>query len=103
MTRNKRRRTIFPPKAGTVTFDVGRVVKELKAGRVEFKMDDSGNLHTAVGKASFQSEDLQENIKTIMHAIHSAKPSTAKGIYINNVSVTSTMGLGIRLVNDTLD
>jgi len=90
------------PKSGTVTFDVGRVVKELKAGRIEFKMDDSGNLHTAVGKASFTPDDLAANIQSLLQAIQSAKPSTAKGIYISNVTLTSTMGPGVRLAHEAL-
>lgn len=88
------------PKAGTVTFDVGQAVKELKAGRVEFKMDESANLHTSVGKASFTPEDLAENAKTILAAIWAAKPSTAKGIYMRSATLTSTMGAGIPLVTD---
>lgn len=90
------------PKSGTVTFDVGRVVKELKAGRVEFKMDDSGNLHTAIGKASFQPGDLAENIQVVLQSINSAKPPTAKGVYIGSVTLTSTMGPGIRLAHEAL-
>lgn len=88
------------PKAGTVTFDVGRAVKELKAGRVEFKMDDSANLHTSVGKASFKPEDLVENAQTILNAIQAAKPATAKGVYIRSVTLTSTMGAGVKVVYD---
>jgi large subunit ribosomal protein L1 len=83
------------PKSGTVTFEVGQAVKELKAGRVEFKMDDSGNLHTSVGKASFKPEDLAENAEAILAAVVSAKPATAKGIYIRSVTLTSTMGAGV--------
>ncbi len=90
------------PKSGTVTFELGRVVKELKAGRVEFKTDDSGNLHMAVGKASFKAEDLKDNIETILHAVLAAKPVTSKGTYIGSVTLTSTMGLGIRLVSEAL-
>lgn len=88
------------PKAGTVTFEVARAVKELKAGRVEFKMDDSANLHTSVGKASFKPEDLVENAQTILNAIQSAKPATAKGVYIRSVTLTSTMGAGVKVVHD---
>ena len=88
------------PKAGTVTFEVGRAVKELKAGRVEFKMDDSANLHTSVGKASFKPEDLVENAQTILNAIQAAKPATAKGVYIRSVTLTSTMGAGVKVVHD---
>ena len=85
------------PKSGTVTFEVGQAVKELKAGRVEFKMDDSANLHASVGKASFSPEDLTENIQTVLNAILAAKPATAKGIYVRSATLTSTMGAGIRL------
>jgi large subunit ribosomal protein L1 len=85
------------PKSGTVTFEVGAVVKELKAGRVEFKMDDSSNIHTMVGKASFKAEDLLENIRVVMRALVGAKPPTAKGVYIQSVTITSTMGKGIRV------
>jgi len=85
------------PKSGTVTFEVGKAVKELKAGRVEFKMDDTGNVHAAVGRASFKPEDLLENTQTILQAIVSAKPATAKGIYIQSVTLTSTMGSGVRI------
>lgn len=85
------------PKSGTVTFDIAQAVKELKAGRVEFKMDDSANLHASVGKASFAPEDLAQNIETVLHAIISAKPSTAKGVFLRSATLTSTMGAGIRL------
>jgi len=90
------------PKSGTVTFDVGKTVKELKAGRVEFKLDDSGNLHAAVGKASFSGSDLVSNVNTVMNAITHAKPTTAKGIYIRTVTLTSTMGLGVRLMHESI-
>ncbi len=89
------------PKAGTVTFDVGQAVKELKAGRVEFKMDDSANLHTSVGKASFAPEDLAQNIETVLHAVFSAKPATAKGVFVRSVTLSSTMGAGVRLAAET--
>ena len=88
------------PKSGTVTFEVGRAVKELKAGRVEFKMDDSGNLHTSVGKASFEPADLAENAQTVLNAILAAKPATAKGVYIRSVTLTSTMGAGVKVVHE---
>lgn len=90
------------PKSGTVTFDVGQAVKELKAGRVEFKMDDSGNLHASVGKASFKPEDLAENVEAVLTAIQAAKPSTAKGVYIRSVTLTSTMGMGVRLTHQSI-
>ena len=88
------------PKSGTVTFDIGRTVKELKAGRIEFKTDESANLHSAVGKASFKTEDLAQNVQTILSAISHAKPATAKGTYIQTVTLTSTMGAGVRLEHD---
>lgn len=88
------------PKSGTVTFDVGRAVQELKAGRVEFKMDDSANLHTSVGKASFKAEDLAANAETVLNAIAAAKPPSAKGIYIRSVTLTSTMGAGVRVAHE---
>ena len=90
------------PKAGTVTFEVGRAVKEVKAGRVEFKLDDSANIHTPVGKASFQAEDLSQNVQTVLNAILAAKPATAKGAYVKSVTVSSTMGLGVRVAHDNL-
>lgn len=89
------------PKSGTVTFDVAQAVKELKAGRVEFKMDDSGNLHTSVGKASFKPEDIAENASAILSAVQSAKPATAKGIYIRSVTLTSTMGAGVPVLHQS--
>ncbi|OVE76416.1 50S ribosomal protein L1 [bacterium F11] len=90
------------PKAGTVTFDIGRTVKELKSGRIEFKTDDSGNLHAAVGKVSFETGALSENIQAVLHAVLNAKPSTAKGTYIRSVTLTSTMGAGVRLAHETV-
>ncbi len=90
------------PKSGTVTFEVGRAVKELKAGRLEFKMDDSANLHTAIGKASFAAGDLVENAQTVLNAVAAAKPATAKGVYVRSATLSSTMGPGVRLVNDAV-
>lgn len=89
------------PKAGTVTFEIGQAVKELKAGRVEFKMDESANLHTSVGKASFKPEDIAENAQAILSAIAAAKPSTAKGVYMRSATLTSTMGAGVQLITDS--
>jgi large subunit ribosomal protein L1 len=89
------------PKSGTVTFDVGQAVKELKAGRVEFKMDESANLHTSVGKASFSAEDIAENAQVILSAIAAAKPATAKGVYMRSATLTSTMGAGVQLITES--
>jgi large subunit ribosomal protein L1 len=90
------------PKSGTVTFDVGQAVKELKAGRVEFKLDDSSNLHTSVGKASFKPEDLAENVEAILSAVLAAKPATAKGVYVRSITLTTTMGAGVPVAHSAL-
>lgn len=85
------------PKAGTVTFEVGRTVKELKAGRIEFKLDPAGLVHTSVGKASFTAEKLADNTKAVMHALVAAKPAASKGQYVQSVTLASTMGPGVKL------
>lgn len=83
------------PKSGTVTFEVGRAVKELKAGRIEFKADDYGIIHAVVGKASFPEKNLEENAQSLIAAIQAAKPATAKGQYIRSLTLCSTMGPGV--------
>ena len=83
------------PKAGTVTFDVGRAVRETKAGKIEFRVDKGGNVHAAIGKVSFGVEALESNFSAFMDQIVRSKPSAAKGVYIRNVSVSSTMGPGV--------
>jgi large subunit ribosomal protein L1 len=85
------------PKAGTVTMDVGRAVKELKAGKIEFRVDKSGIVHAPIGKKSFSSDALEQNLHAFMEAIVRAKPSAAKGVYVRSVTVSSTMGPGIPL------
>ncbi len=85
------------PKSGTVTADVGKAVKEIKAGKIEFRVDKSGNLHSIVGKASFDKEKLIENVTAFLGAINRLKPSSSKGQYIRNVSVSSTMGPAVRI------
>jgi large subunit ribosomal protein L1 len=85
------------PKVGTVTFDVGRAVKELKAGRVEFKVDKTGIVHTTVGKISFDAEKLKENVLALMEVIARAKPASSKGTYLKSVAISTTMGPGIKL------
>ena len=83
------------PKSGTVTFDIGRTVQELKKGKVAYKNDSFGIVHCSVGKASFEKDKLVENIKTLVSAVLKAKPSAAKGQYVKSISVSSTMGPGI--------
>jgi large subunit ribosomal protein L1 len=83
------------PKAGTVTFDVGRAVRETKAGKIEFRVDKAGNVHGAIGKVSFAVEALETNFNAFMDQIVRSKPPAAKGVYIRNVSVSSTMGPGV--------
>ncbi len=83
------------PKAGTVTFDVERAVREVKAGKIEFRVDKSGNVHAAIGKVSFPLESLEQNFTAFMDQIVRAKPSAAKGVYVRNVAVSSTMGPGV--------
>lgn len=85
------------PKAGTVSQDVGKAVKEVKAGRIEFKVDKDGNLHMIVGKKSFPKEKLVENINTAVESVVSARPTAVKGQYIKGVALSSTMSPGIRL------
>jgi large subunit ribosomal protein L1 len=85
------------PKLGTVTFDVARAVKELKAGKVEFRVDKAGNIHVPVGKASFQAEKLKENFLALMDAIVKAKPASSKGTYLRSLFLSTTMGPSIKL------
>ena len=85
------------PKAGTVTFDVGKAVKEVKAGKIEFRVDKGGNLHVPVGRISFDTARLVENIKAFMAEVVRLRPSAAKGTYIRSVTLSATMGPGIRL------
>jgi large subunit ribosomal protein L1 len=85
------------PKAGTVTMDVTRAVREIKAGKIEFRVDKSGNVHAPVGKISFSSNQLADNVQAFMDTIARAKPAAAKGTYIRSATVSSTMGPGVRL------
>jgi large subunit ribosomal protein L1 len=85
------------PRAGTVTADVAKVVKEYKAGKVEFRNDDGGNVHAVVGKLSFEAPKLQENIKAFLDHIAGLKPHSVKGTYVRNVSICATMSPGIRI------
>jgi len=85
------------PKAGTVTFDVARAVKETKAGKIEFRVDKGGNVHAAIGKVSFPLESLETNFQALMDTIVRSKPSASKGVYVKTVAVSSTMGPGVRV------
>ena len=90
------------PKAGTVTMDISRTVKELKAGRIEYRVDKQANIAIGVGKLSFPDESIVENIKTFISALVKAKPASAKGTYIKGISISSTMGVGIKLDHQSL-
>ncbi len=88
------------PKSGTVTMDIGNTVKEIKAGKIDFRVDKTGIIHTSVGKASFDPGKLKANIKTIMQTIIKLKPVTAKGTYVRSVYISNTMGPGIQVVTN---
>jgi large subunit ribosomal protein L1 len=85
------------PKAGTVTFNVGNAVRETKAGKIEFRVDKAGNVHAPIGKVSFGIEALETNFTAFMDQIVRSKPAAAKGVYVKNVSVSSTMGPGVTI------
>lgn len=85
------------PKTGTVSMDVAKAIKEIKAGKVEYRVDKTGIVHVPVGKVSFDTEKLLDNFKTLMDVIVKAKPATAKGTYIKSVVLSSTMGPGVRV------
>jgi large subunit ribosomal protein L1 len=85
------------PKAGTVTFDVTRAVRETKAGKIEYRVDKAGNVHAAIGKVSFAPEALEQNFTAFMDQIVRSKPSTSKGVYVRTVAISSTMGPGVSI------
>lgn len=85
------------PKSGTVTFDVGKAVKEIKAGKVEYRVDKSGIIHVPIGKVSFGTEKLKENFAVIMEEIIKARPAATKGKYLRSITLSSTMGPGIKV------
>lgn len=85
------------PKVGTVTFDIAKTVQEMKAGRVEFRVDKAGNLHVPVGKVSFGKEKLQENVNSLLDAIIRLKPPTSKGTYVKGMAISTTMSPGIKI------
>lgn len=85
------------PKSGTVTMDVAKAIKDAKAGKVEYRLDKTNNVHVIIGKVSFGKEKLQENFNTVIEALIKAKPAAAKGQYLKNVAIASTMGPGIKI------
>ncbi len=85
------------PKTGTVTFDVAAAIKETKGGKVDFRVDKAGNLHVVIGRKSFTAEQLAENFEALMEKVMRLRPASAKGNYLKNVSVSSTMGAGVRV------
>jgi large subunit ribosomal protein L1 len=91
------------PKTGTVTFDVTKAVNEIKAGKVEYRVDKAGNIHAPIGKASFEDNKLIENFTTIFDTLMKVKPAAAKGTYMKNVSVTTTMGPGVKVDPSTFN
>jgi large subunit ribosomal protein L1 len=85
------------PKAGTVTPNVAAAIRDIKAGKVEFRLDKTGIIHTIVGKANFDEAQLLENVSTLLDAIVRAKPAAAKGTYLKSITLTSTMGPGVKV------
>jgi len=91
------------PKVGTVTMDVAKAVKEAKAGKIEFRVEKAGIIHVPVGKKSFDVPKLADNVRSLLGALMKAKPSTAKGQYVKSVTLSTTMGVGIRVDPNTVD
>lgn len=85
------------PKAGTVTFDVTKAVQEIKAGKIEYRLDKAGQIHAPIGKASFDADKLNENLKSLIDALLRSKPAAAKGVYLKSAAVSSTMGPSVKL------
>ena len=90
------------PKSGTVSFDVGRMVKEIKAGKVEYRVDKAGIIHAPVGKVSFEGKALSENISAVVDALVRAKPAASKGVYFKGLTISSTMGPGVKVDHQSL-
>lgn len=91
------------PKSGTVTMEIGTTVKEIKAGKIDFRVDKAGIVHTGIGKASFEANKLKDNVKTLMQTIIRLKPATAKGAYLKSISISNTMGPGIRITANPVE
>ncbi len=91
------------PKSGTVTTEIEQTVKEIKAGKIDFRVDKAGIIHSSVGKASFEAQKLKENIKSVMQTIIRMKPASSKGTYLRSIYISNTMGPGIRLVSNATE
>jgi len=85
------------PKAGTVTFEVGKAIQEIKAGKIEYRLDKAGQIHAPIGKSSFDDEKLAENLRALIEALVRSKPAAAKGVYLKSAAVSSTMGPSVKL------
>ncbi len=90
------------PKVGTVTFEVGKAVRDAKAGKIDFRVDKTGIIHAVVGKKSFTREQLLQNIRALMEVIQRLKPSTAKGVYVKSVALSTTMSPGVKIDKNTI-
>ncbi len=90
------------PKSGTVTFEVAKAIEDIKAGKVEFRVDKAGVVHAPLGKLSFEADPLQENVHSLLKAVLRAKPAVAKGKYVKGISLSSTMGPGLKVDEDVL-
>jgi large subunit ribosomal protein L1 len=90
------------PKTGTVTLDVAKAVKEIKNGKIEYRVDKVGNIHAPIGKVSFEAAQLKENLESLYQQLIRIKPATVKGIYIKNITVSSSMGPGVKVLEDSL-
>lgn len=90
------------PKVGTVTADVAKAVKEVKAGRVQYRTDKNGIIHATIGRSSFADDDLKQNLKALIDALIKAKPASSKGVYVRRITLSSTMGLGVRVDHTTV-
>jgi large subunit ribosomal protein L1 len=90
------------PKSGTVSFDVGRMVREIKAGKVEYRVDKAGIIHAPVGKVSFEGKALSENVSAVVDALVRSKPAASKGVYFKGLTISSTMGPGVRVDHQSL-
>ena len=91
------------PKSGTVTMDIGPTVKEIKAGKIDFRVDKFGIIHSSVGKSSFEPKKLVDNIRTLLQTIIRLKPASSKGSYLKSISLSSTMGPGIKMITNPLE